>query len=35
VGSGHSSLERAGSELQAKGDLKLLEPGRSSGPDFA
>jgi len=35
VGSGHSSLERAVSELQAKGDEKLLEPGRSSEPDFA
>ena len=35
VGSGHSSLERAVSELQAKGDQKLLEPGHSREPDFA
>jgi len=34
VGSGHSSPERAVSELQAKGDQKLLEPGRSSELDF-
>jgi len=34
-GSGRSSLERAASELQAKGDQKLLRPGRSSEPDFA